>query len=79
MQKILRPRFGVDTVCPSMRLIRDGQHLEIDVPALCGAINAAYVVEVKSRLQEKDIEQLSKASKAMSSAVAHSNPNKSRA
>jgi len=59
MQKILRQRFGVDTVSPSVRLSRDGQHLEIDVLAYAnGAVNAAYVVEVKSHLREKDIEQL---------------------
>ena len=61
MQKILRQRFGVDTVSPSVRLTRDGQNLEIDVLAYAnGAINAAYVVEVKSHLREKDIDQLLK-------------------
>ena len=61
MQKILRQRFGVDTVSPSVRLKREGQHLEIDVLAYAnGDINAAYVVEVKSHLREKDIEQLLK-------------------
>ena len=61
MQKILRQRFGVDTVSPSVRLNREGQHLEIDVLAYAnGDINAAYVVEVKSHLREKDIEQILK-------------------
>lgn len=61
MQKILRQRFGVDTISPSVRLSREGQHLEIDVLAYAnGDINAAYVVEVKSHLREKDIEQLLK-------------------
>ena len=61
MQKILRQRFGVDTVSPSVRLSREGQHLEIDVLAYAnGDINAAYVVEVKSHLRENDIEQLLK-------------------
>ena len=61
MQKILRQRFGVDTVSPSVRLSREGQHLEIDVLAYAnGDINAAYVVEVKSHLREKDIEQILK-------------------
>ena len=61
MQKILRQRFGVDTISPSVRLTRDGQHLEIDVLAYAnGDINAVYVVEVKSHLREKDIEQLLK-------------------
>ena len=59
MQKILRQRFGVDTISPSVRVSRDGQHLEIDVLAYAnGAVNAAYVVEVKSHLRESDIQQL---------------------
>ena len=61
MQKILRQRFGVDTVSPSVRLSRDGRHLEIDVLAYAnGTINAAYVVEVKSHLRDGDIDQLLK-------------------
>jgi len=61
MQKILRQRFGVDTISPSVRLRREGQHLEIDVLAYAnGDINAAYVVEVKSHLRETDMEQLLK-------------------
>ncbi|MFZ1828941.1 MAG: DUF3782 domain-containing protein [Candidatus Competibacteraceae bacterium] len=61
MQKILRQRFGVDTISPSVRLRREGQHLEIDVLAYAnGDINAAYVVEVKSHLREADMEQLLK-------------------
>ena len=59
MQKILRERFGVDTISPSVRLSREGQHLEIDVLAYAnGTVNAAYVVEVKSHLRESDIQQL---------------------
>jgi hypothetical protein len=61
MQKILRQRFGVDTISPSVRLRREGQHLEIDVLAYANDdINAAYVVEVKSHLREADMEQLLK-------------------
>ncbi len=33
MEKILRRRFGVDTVAPSVRVARGGQHLELDVLA----------------------------------------------
>ncbi len=59
MEKILRRRFGVDTVAPSVRVSRGGQHLELDVLAYAnGAINAAYVVEVKSHLREEHIQQL---------------------
>ena len=50
MEKILRRRFGVDTIAPSVRVSRGGRHLELDVLAYAnGEINAAYVVEVKSR------------------------------
>ena len=59
MEKILRRRFGVDTVAPSGRVSRGGRHLELDVLAYAnGAVNAAYVVEVKSHLREEHIQQL---------------------
>ena len=59
MEKILRRRFGVDTIAPSVRVARGGQHLELDVLAYAnGAVNAAYVVEVKSHLREEHIQQL---------------------
>ena len=59
MEKILRRRFGVDTIAPSVRVSRSGQHLELDVLAYAnGAVNAAYVVEVKSHLREEHIQQL---------------------
>ena len=59
MEKILRQRFGVDTVGPSVRISRNGKHLEIDVLAYAnGELNTAYVVEVKSHLREENIQQL---------------------
>jgi hypothetical protein len=59
MEKILRQRFGVDTVGPSVRVSRNGRHLEIDVLAYAnGDINTAYVVEVNSHLREENIQQL---------------------
>jgi len=59
MEKILRRRFGVDTVAPSVRVARGGQHLELDVLAYANSeVNAAYVVEVKSHLREEHIQQL---------------------
>ncbi len=49
----------MDTVAPSVRVSRGGQYLELDVLAYVnGAINAAYVVEVKSHLREEHIQQL---------------------
>ena len=59
MQKILFEKFKVDTVSPSVRVSRNGKHLEIDVLAYAnGEVNTAYVVEVKSHLREDGIEQL---------------------
>ena len=59
MEKILRQRFGVEIVSPSVRLSRGGRHLEIDVLAYAnGAVNAAYVVEVKSHPREESIARL---------------------
>ena len=59
MQKILYQRFGVDTVSPSVRVSRNGKHLEVDVLAYAnGEVNSVYVVEVKSHLREESITQL---------------------
>ena len=59
MQKILFEKFKVDTVSPSVRVSRNGKHLEIDVLAYAnGEVNTAYVMEVKSHLREDGIEQL---------------------
>jgi hypothetical protein len=49
MEKILRQRFGMEVVSPSVRVSKDGKHLEIDVLAYTnGELNTAYIVEVKS-------------------------------
>jgi len=59
MERLLRQRFGMEVVSPSVRVTKEGRHLEIDVLAYAdGAINAAYVVEVKSHLREESILQL---------------------
>jgi hypothetical protein len=59
MEKILRRRFGVDTIAPSVRVSRGDRHLELDVLAYANdEVNAAYVVEVKSHLREEHIQQL---------------------
>ena len=59
MEKILQQRFGMEVISPSVRATKDGQHLEIDVLAYAnGAVNAAYLVEVKSHLREEAITQL---------------------
>lgn len=59
MTKILRQRFNMEVVSPSVRVSKNGVELEIDVLAYANSqINAAYVVEVKSHLREEAISQL---------------------
>jgi len=59
METILRQRFGMKVVSPSVRASEDGQHLEIDVLAYTnGELNIAYIVEVKSHAREESITQL---------------------
>jgi hypothetical protein len=59
MTRILSERFGMEVVSPSVRVSKQGQHMEIDVLAYAnGDINEAYVVEVKSHAREEAIDQL---------------------
>ena len=59
METILRQRFGMEIVSPSVRASKEGQHMEIDVLAYAnGNINTAYIVEVKSHAREESINQL---------------------
>jgi hypothetical protein len=59
MEKILRQRFGMKIVSPSVRASEDGKHMEIDVLAYTnGELNTAYIVEVKSHAREESITQL---------------------
>jgi hypothetical protein len=59
METILRQRFGMEVVSPSVRASKEGQHLEIDVLAYTnGELNTAYIVEVKSHAREESITQL---------------------
>ncbi|EGV17418.1 DUF3782 domain-containing protein [Thiocapsa marina] len=59
MENILRTRFGMEVVSPSVRVTKDGRHFEIDVLSYAnGPINAAYVVEVKSHAREESIAQM---------------------
>ncbi|MBE8995493.1 DUF3782 domain-containing protein [Microcystis aeruginosa] len=59
MEKILRQRFGMEVISPSVRVTKDGKHLEIDVLAYTnGGLNTAYIVEVKSHAREESITQL---------------------
>jgi hypothetical protein len=59
METILRQRFGMEVVSPSVRVSKEGQHIEIDVLAYTnGKLNTAYIVEVKSHAREESITQL---------------------
>ncbi|MFA7239220.1 MAG: hypothetical protein WC091_03845 [Sulfuricellaceae bacterium] len=59
MEKTLRQRFGIEVICPSVRVSKGGEHLGIDVLAYAnGGLNQAYVVEVKSHPREESIIQI---------------------
>ena len=59
METILRQRFGMEVVSPSVRASKEGQHMEIDVLAYAnGNVNTAHIVEVKSHAREESITQL---------------------
>jgi len=59
METILRQRFGMKIVSPSVRASENGKHMEIDVLAYTnGELNTAYIVEVKSHVREESITQL---------------------
>ena len=59
MTKILKERFKMEVISPSVRVSKNGINAEIDVLAYANsAINEAYVVEVKSHLREEGISQL---------------------
>jgi RecB family endonuclease NucS len=49
----------MEVVSPSVRVSKEGQHIEIDVLAYTnGNLNTAYIVEVKSHAREDSITQL---------------------
>ncbi len=59
METILGQQFGMEVISPSVRVSKEGQHLEIDVLAYTnGELNTAYIVEVKSHARQEDITQL---------------------
>ncbi len=59
METILGQQFGMEVISPSVRVSKEGQHLEIDVLAYSnGELNIAYIVEVKSHVRQEDITQL---------------------
>lgn len=59
MTKILREKFHMEVISPSVRVSKNDMDAEIDVLAYANStINEAYVVEVKSHLREESISQL---------------------
>ena len=59
MERILTEQFGMTTIMPRARTRKNGEEIEIDVLATANeGINLAMVVEVKSRVGWKSIEQL---------------------
>jgi hypothetical protein len=59
MTKLLTKRFGMEVISPSVRVSKEGKHMEIDVLAYANSeVNEAYIVEVKSHAREEAIEQL---------------------
>ena len=59
METILRKKFSMETITPSVRVSRQGRHIELDVLAYAnGLINTAVVVEVKSHARQESISQL---------------------
>ena len=59
MEHILRKRFKLEVISPSVRAEKGGKNFEIDVLAYANSsVNEVYVVEVKSHLREEGIVQL---------------------
>lgn len=61
MQKILRERFRMDVILPNVKAYRNGRLMELDVMAYSNSDdNAVYIVEIKSRLRQRGLEQMEK-------------------
>lgn len=61
MDKILRQHFGMNDTQPRRKVSRNGQTIEIDFLALDQVVRKeAYIVEVKSHLDESGIDQILK-------------------
>lgn len=61
MEKVLRKQFGMTTITTNYKTEYGPDTLEIDVLGMAnGDINTVVLVEVKSHLKERDIEQLLK-------------------
>jgi hypothetical protein len=61
MEKILEEKFGLNNFFPRTKIKRNGQVIELDAFAYADSeINTAVVVEIKSHLKGKDVEQVLK-------------------
>jgi len=61
MEKTLRKRFGMEVVSPRVKNIKGDKILEIDVLAYANSEkNEVYVVEVKSHLHHRELDQVLK-------------------
>ena len=61
MEKMLRERFGMTTVTTRYKTQKGSDTIEIDVLGIAnGDINTVVVVEVKSHLKQRDIDQMLK-------------------
>lgn len=61
MERMLRRRFRMTFIAPSVEVIKDGDEMELDVFAYANEdVNTAIIVEVKSHLRERDVEQVLK-------------------
>jgi hypothetical protein len=59
MAMVLAERFGMEVVSPSVRVSKQGQHMEIDALAYAGGdLNEVYVVVAKRPAREEAIEQM---------------------
>lgn len=59
MEKVLRNQFGMDVVSPRTKVQKDGKFMELDVLAYSNStVNAVYIVEIKSNLVRKGIDQM---------------------
>ncbi len=61
MEKVLRKQFGMTTITTNYKTEYGSDTLEIDVLGIAnGVMNTVVLVEVKSHLKERDIDQLLK-------------------
>lgn len=59
MRRILFEHFKMDRIFPNAQVRQNGEELELGVLAFSdGAVNQVFVVEVKSRLREADLDEM---------------------